>query len=40
MKSNDLPPGAQAKRGYADLHEHLAELEKRGLLLRIERAVD
>ena len=40
MKSNDLPPGAQAKRGYADLHEHLAELERRGLLLRIERAVD
>src|SRR5581483_2925684 len=40
LKSNDLPPGAQAKRGYADLHEHLAELEKRGLLLRIERPVD
>jgi UbiD family decarboxylase len=40
LKSNDLPPGAQAARGYADLHEHLAELEKRGLLLRIDRAVD
>jgi len=38
LKSNDLP--AQSKRGYPDLHEHLAELEKRGLLLRIERAVD
>jgi UbiD family decarboxylase len=40
LKSNDLPQGAQAKRGYADLHEHLAELEKRGLLLRIDRAID
>jgi len=40
LKSNDLPRDAQAKRGYADLHEHLAELEKRGLLLRITRAVD
>ncbi len=40
MKSNDLPRDAQAKRGYPDLHEHLAELEERGLLLRIERAVD
>ncbi len=40
MKSNDLPRDAQAKRGYADLHEHLAELERRGLLLRIDRPVD
>jgi UbiD family decarboxylase len=39
LKSNDLPRGAQ-KRGYADLHEHLAQLEQRGLLLRIDRAVD
>src|SRR5262249_13389503 len=28
------------KRGYPDLHEHLAELKKRGLLLEITRAVD
>jgi UbiD family decarboxylase len=27
-------------RSYPDLHEHLAELEKQGLLLRIERPVD
>jgi UbiD family decarboxylase len=40
LKSNDLPRDAQAKRGYADLHEHLAELDKRGLLLRIDRPVD
>src|SRR5262249_59718657 len=29
-----------AKRGYPDLHEHLAELKKRGLLLEIDRAID
>jgi UbiD family decarboxylase len=40
LKSNDLPREAQGKRGYADLHEHLAELDKRGLLLRIARPVD
>jgi UbiD family decarboxylase len=28
------------KRGYADLHEHLAELKKRGLLLTIDRPID
>jgi 4-hydroxy-3-polyprenylbenzoate decarboxylase len=27
-------------RSYPDLHEHLAELEKQGLLLRIDRPVD
>jgi 4-hydroxy-3-polyprenylbenzoate decarboxylase len=31
---------AKAARGYADLHQHLAELKKRGLLLTIERPVD
>jgi UbiD family decarboxylase len=40
LKSNDLPRDAQGARGYADLHEHLAELEKRGLLLRIDRPID
>ena len=30
----------QAGRGYRDLHEHLAELERRGLLLRIDRQID
>src|SRR5512134_2630481 len=28
------------KRGYADLHEHLAALKKAGLLLTIDRPVD
>jgi UbiD family decarboxylase len=30
----------EAKRGYADLHEHLEALERRGLLLRIDRPID
>src|SRR5712691_11623940 len=28
------------KRGYPDLHEHLDELRRRGLLLTIDRAID
>ena len=48
MKSNDLPRAEagnaadvrDAKRGYPDLHEHLAELKKRGLLIEIDRPVD
>jgi 4-hydroxy-3-polyprenylbenzoate decarboxylase len=28
------------ERGYPDLHDHLAELERRGLLLRIDRRID
>jgi UbiD family decarboxylase len=42
-KSNDLPragTAAGAKRGYPDLHEHLDELKKRGLLLIVERLID
>src|SRR6266511_75501 len=31
---------ADAKRGYPDLHEHLEELKRRGLLLTIDRPVD
>jgi len=31
---------AKPKRGYADLHEHLAALKKAGLLLTIDRPVD
>ena len=31
---------SEAKRGYADLHEHLEALERRGLLLRIDRPID
>lgn len=30
----------EAKRGYPDLHEHLEELKKRGLLLTVDRAID
>ena len=28
------------ERGYPDLHDHLAELERRGLLLRVDRRID
>ncbi|HUA53516.1 MAG TPA: UbiD family decarboxylase [Candidatus Sulfotelmatobacter sp.] len=31
---------AQAKPGYPDLHDHLATLERRGLLRTIERSID
>ena len=31
---------AQPKRAYRDLHEHLAELKRRGLLLTIDRQID
>ncbi len=31
---------ADPARGYADLHEHLEELRKRGLLLTIDRPID
>jgi UbiD family decarboxylase len=33
-------PDAVMRRGYADLHDHLAELKKRGLLLTVGRRVD
>ena len=36
----NAPEKPVAARGYPDLHEHLAELKKRGLLLEIDRAVD
>jgi 4-hydroxy-3-polyprenylbenzoate decarboxylase len=32
--------GTEPARGYRDLHEHLAELERRGLLLKIDRQID
>ncbi|MFN9121285.1 MAG: UbiD family decarboxylase domain-containing protein, partial [bacterium] len=38
MDSSDN--GAEPARGYRDLHEHLAELERRGLLLKIDRQID
>ncbi len=31
---------AEAPRNYPDLHEHLAALEERGLLRRIDRRID
>ena len=36
----NAPEKPVAARGYPDLHEHLAELKKRGLLLEISRAID
>jgi 4-hydroxy-3-polyprenylbenzoate decarboxylase len=36
----NAPEKPVAARGYPDLHEHLAELKRRGLLLEIDRAVD
>jgi 4-hydroxy-3-polyprenylbenzoate decarboxylase len=36
----NAPEKPVAARGYPDLHEHLAELKKRGLLLEIDRAID
>jgi 4-hydroxy-3-polyprenylbenzoate decarboxylase len=45
MPSKDPSPEAaalapRAARGYADLHEHLEELRKRGLLITIDRPID
>ena len=44
VKPNREPRAAShdsiAKRGYTDLHEHLAELKKRGLLLTVSRRID
>jgi UbiD family decarboxylase len=31
---------SDSQRGYPDLHEHLAELERRGLLLTVNRIID
>jgi UbiD family decarboxylase len=31
---------SDAKRGYPDLHEHIADLEAKGLLIRVDRPVD
>jgi 4-hydroxy-3-polyprenylbenzoate decarboxylase len=39
-KKKDARPLQDSKRGYPDLHEHLEELKKRGLLLTIERPID
>ena len=42
MPHTDTVPtdAALARRGYADLHEHLASLKKRGLLVTIDRPID
>src|SRR2546422_4222695 len=40
LPRTETPPATQGSRGYRDLHEHLDELKKRGLLLTIDRPVD
>jgi len=40
LPGTETPLASEATRGYRDLHEHLEELKKRGLLLTIARAVD
>ena len=37
---NAVPAGKSAKRGYPDLHEHLAELDRQGLLVTIDRPIN
>src|SRR5258706_1250445 len=40
LPRSETPLAPEAARGYRDLHEHLEELKKRGLLLTIDRPVD
>src|SRR5258708_13477709 len=40
LPRSEAPLATEAARGYRDLHEHLDELKKRGLLLTIARPVD
>src|SRR5260221_3555043 len=40
LPRSETPLAPEATRGYRDLHEHLEELKKRGLLLTIDRPVD
>lgn len=40
MNMIDKGASAAARKGYRDLHEHLAELDRRGLLLKVDRQVD
>src|SRR3989449_786 len=40
LPRTETPLATQGSRGYRDLHEHLDELKKRGLLLTIDRPVD
>src|SRR5216684_5329972 len=40
LPRSETPLAPEATRGYRDLHEHLEELKKRGLLLTINRPVD
>ena len=40
LPRTETPLAADPTRAYRDLHEHLEELKKRGLLLTISRAVD
>jgi UbiD family decarboxylase len=40
LPRTEAPPATHGTRGYRDLHEHLEELKRRGLLLTIDRPVD
>jgi len=40
LPRTEAPLASEATRGYRDLHEHLEELKKRGLLLTIARPID
>src|SRR5712664_3224093 len=40
LPRSETPLAPDATRGYRDLHEHLEELKKRGLLLTIDRPID
>src|SRR2546422_2319417 len=40
LPRTETPLATDATRGYRDLHEHLEELKKRGLLLTIARPID
>ena len=39
-ETHSMNDTGKPKRGYADLHEHLEELRKKGLLLTIDRPID
>lgn len=40
MNMIDKGAAVEGRKAYRDLHEHLAELDRRGLLLKIDRPVD
>ena len=40
QETTEAKASGAATRSYADLHEHLEELKKRGLLLIVDRPID